>query len=370
MLRRFVSRRPGWSIPIARVFGIPLRLHVTFLVLPALVSWAAVTHGQDVGNALGYLALVVACILLHELAHAGVARRSGIRVSRVTMYPTGGIAWFDEVPEPNDEWKIAVAGPLVNIGIAFVLGTILFVAMGTGGLVPAAVLEPSAYGLMAALLWTNLSLAAFNLVPAYPMDGGRILRAVLALRLDSRRATVVALVIGMVLASGVGIAGVVTQNAWLGVLAVVVLVGAFQQSRAEQPSESSLTRWATEATVRRFVTLQPDNLLAEAASLASVHTQQEFPVVDPDGHLRGVLIRPSLYHGLHFRGPTARVGDEMDSDVTVVRPRGDLREVLTLEQARTGRPILVVDEGRVVGMIPAVRVREYVEIEAGRISAA
>ena len=130
-----------------------MRLHATFLLLPAVVAAAAKTHGQDVGAGLGFLALVVACIVFHELGHAVLARRRGIRVSRVTMYPTGGIAWFDEVPAPGVEWRIAVAGPLVHLGIAGVIGGFLLAAAGPAGLALAATTEPSVRGLAAALFW-------------------------------------------------------------------------------------------------------------------------------------------------------------------------------------------------------------------------
>jgi Zn-dependent protease len=348
------------------VFGIPLRLHATFLLLPAVVAAAATTHGQDVGAGLAFLALVVACIVFHELGHAVLARRLGIRVSRVTMYPTGGIAWFDEVPEPRNEWKIAVAGPAVNLGIALALAVVLLLGPGPAGLSPRASASSDVWGRVTALLWINLFLAAFNLVPAYPMDGGRLLRAVLALRWGFGRATTVAAVVGQVLAVGLAAASLVMQNAWLGILAVVVFVGAVQQSRAERPRESAPDRWARESMVTRFETLDPGQLLTEAASKMAATAQQEFPVVDRDGRLRGVLTRPSIYHGVHFRGPTGTVGDEMDRDVTTVGPESDLRAALGDDAARADRPILVVNEGRVVGMIPASQVREFAEIVVER----
>ena len=139
--------------------------------------------------------------------------------------------------------------------------------------------------------------------------------------------------------------------------------GAVKQSRAEHPVQSPLERWTEEAMVTGFATLDPDQLLEVAAAQAAVTAQQEFPVVDRDGRVQGVLTRIALYHGLEFRGPSARVRDEIVSDVSHVAPGQDLHPLLTLERAMAGLPILVVDGGRVVGMIQADRIREFAEIE-------
>jgi len=364
MVRHVPTREPGWSVPIARVYGIPVRLHASFLLLPALVTLASWSHGQPAAPALGFLGLVVVCIVLHELGHAWMAVRTGIRAERVTLYPTGGIAWFEEIPSPSVEWRIAVAGPIVNLAIAASLAGILLLGRGPAGLALSATGEMTVWGLIAALFWINLSLAAFNLVPAYPMDGGRILRSVLGLHWSHRRATVVAAVIGALLAIGLALYGWSNRSVWHAALAMVVFVGAVKQSRAEQPGQTSLERWAEEAIVTGFATLDPDQPLEEAAARAAETAQQDFPVVDRDGRIQGVLTRIALYHGLEFRGPSARVRDEVVSDVSRVGPGEDLHAVLTLGRARSGLPILVVDEGRVVGMIPADRIREFAELGA------
>jgi Zn-dependent protease/CBS domain-containing protein len=362
MLRQSTLHQPGLSIPIARILGVSLRLHASFLLLPALVVVAALSHEQSVAGTLVFLGWVVVCILLHEVGHAVVAMRLGARVPRLTLYPTGGIAWFAKVPSPRDELKIAVAGPLVNLAIACGISLTLLGWTGPAGLTRAATFEPTGYGLAAALLWINLSLAAFNLIPAYPMDGGRLLRATLALCCEPGRATSVAAAIGTGLAVALTVTAVVTWNAWLAVLAAAVFIGARQQLRAEHPPETVARRWAGEAMVREFATLAPHHLLTEAACRAAASAQQEFPVVGQDGRLCGVLTRPAIFQGVHRHGPRGRVGDEMDAAVTVIGPRSNLYDVLTRAEAHTGRPVLVVENGRVIGMIPADRVREFAEL--------
>jgi Zn-dependent protease len=332
--------------------------------LPVFVVWTASAEGEEIGMALALLVLVATSIVLHELGHALVARRLGLRAPKVTLYPTGGIAWFDDTPPPPAEWRIAIAGPAVNLALAAALAFALAATAGPAALMPVSKAAPEGTALPAALLWVNLSIAVFNLMPAYPMDGGRLLRAMLALRFDAGRATTVAALVGQILALALASAGLATRNGWLGILAAVVFIGAIQQARAERPSPSSRARWAMEAMVTRIVTLAPEDLLTEAARQATATAQQEFPVVDGGGRLCGILARHAIFHGLQDRGPRGRVGDAMDRNARTVGPRDDLREVLNAAEAETRRPILVVDEDRVVGMIPALRLGEYAALDA------
>ena len=228
----------SWSIPLGHVLGTEIRLHLTFLLL---LAWIGVAHGIQGGSAAAldgvlYISLIFACVLLHEFGHVLAARRYGIATPDITLLPIGGVARLERIPEkPAEELVVALAGPAVNLVIAAILLTLLG---GVASLDAMAGIEDPGHSMLARLFWVNVVLAGFNLlVPAFPMDGGRVLRALLSTRLDRRRATDIAARIGQVLAFGLGFLGLVGG--------APLLVGSFE----------ALGEWTvetTEAAVRAF----------------------------------------------------------------------------------------------------------------------
>lgn len=206
-----------WSMRLGRVLGIELRVHATFALILAWFGYAAFSRTGTLTGAAGgvaIIALLFLCVLLHEYGHALTARRYGIGTRSITLLPIGGVALLERMPrDPRQEIVVALAGPAVNVAIAAVLAA----AIGLG------LLRPS--GMTGTLLAANLMLAAFNLLPAFPMDGGRVLRALLALRLERLRATRIAARIGQVLALGLGLAGFL-GNPFLVLIGVFVWFGA------------------------------------------------------------------------------------------------------------------------------------------------
>ncbi|MCS7003099.1 MAG: site-2 protease family protein, partial [Dehalococcoidia bacterium] len=278
-----------WAWTIGRVFGIPIRIHFTFPLLLVFLGW--IEAQQSGGNVLMEIAFVVAlfvCVLLHELGHALTARAYRIRTADITLYPIGGVARLESMGKPAQEFWIAIAGPLVNVAIALALA---------GGLtVFGQSLLPAQGGpgeFAQRVLFANVLLALFNLLPAFPMDGGRILRALLAQRMDYTRATNIASVIGRGFAVIFGIIGLVTFNFLLLIVAFFLYVGATGEAGAQRAQAALEGVKAREAMMTRFETLTHGQSLGDAADALLMGYQQDFPVMLGDRVL-GVLSRDQL----------------------------------------------------------------------------
>jgi Zn-dependent protease len=217
-----------WSVRVARVAGIDVRVHVTFLLLVALFGLAAPEPGVlGAAQSIGWLLAVFSCVVVHEFAHSLVARRRGGEVHEILLFPLGGVSKLDRLPEsPGDELAIAIAGPLASIGLAL---TAAALALVTGGsLFPPDLLTG---GWLERLAWLNLLLAGFNLLPAFPLDGGRVLRALLERRMDLEAATRAAARVGHGLALTLVAAGVLF-DVWLVLIGIFVYFGASAEEAA------------------------------------------------------------------------------------------------------------------------------------------
>jgi len=218
-----------WSWKVASVAGIPVRIHVTFFLLLVWLFWSGAARGlAHAAEGVGFILAAFACVVLHEFGHALTGRRYGVVTRDITLLPIGGVARLDRIPRrPSQEVAVALAGPLVNVVIA---GTLLLVMrfssrmydFGDPGL-----LERS---FIARLFAFNVGVTAFNLIPAFPMDGGRVLRAILAMRLDYVRATRVAAIVGQAIAFVLGFLGLVGSNPILMLIAFFVFIAAGQES--------------------------------------------------------------------------------------------------------------------------------------------
>lgn len=331
----------SWSITIARLFGSEIRIHITFLLLLAWIGIAA--YGQGGASAaissVLYVVTIFACVALHELGHALAARRFGITTPDITLLPIGGLARLSKLPEdPWQEIIIAIAGPLVNVLIVLIL-MVLF-----GQNIDPAHLDQPVNGM--ASFWlriaeVNLILFLFNLIPAFPMDGGRVLRAALALRMGRRRATEWAARIGQATAFGFGFIGLVTGNAILVFVAVFVYLAATAESGQTSLLEITKGLSVEEAMITSFEALDPGASLKEAGDALLRTTQHEFPVRDGTGRLRGVLTRSGLVKALEDQGPTAPIAEFMVRDIPHVGPRDGLDTALRLLQEKDA-PLVAV----------------------------
>ena len=298
----------GWSLRLGKWFGIEVNLHLTFLLLIgflALTGFAATRNAGAVAGNIGFLLALFLCVLLHEFGHALAARRYGIPTKDITLLPIGGVARLERMPtDPKQELVVALAGPAVNVVIALALLPIIAVS-------DAAFFER--------LFSTNLFLVAFNLIPAFPMDGGRVLRAGLAMKMDYARATRTAATIGQGFAVLFGLVGLFT-NPFLIFIAVFIWLGAAGESRVTQ-TQSRLAGVPVErAMLTQFDTLSPLNSLGYVSHLMLAGSQQEFPVVE-EGRPIGLVTRADLFNALAQRGPLSLVSQAMRRDFATDRCR-------------------------------------------------
>ena len=338
--------RASWKI--GRLAGITVRMHATF---PLLLVWIAGMHyaenqrWSDVATALAYTLAVFGIVVLHELGHALAARKFGIRTRDITLLPIGGIARLDRIPErPRQEFWIAVAGPAVNVGLA----AGFFALIVLGGLAAGTDTQWPGESSLARLAWLNAGMAAFNLLPAFPMDGGRGLRALLALRLDYGRATAIAVAVGKVLAGGLAVLGLVA-NPFLVLLAVFVWLGAEQEGGAARLKAVFAGVPVEAVMMAEFHTLSPEDPLQRAVDFSIAARQQHFPVV-ANGDLVGVLRWEDLLAGLADAGPSGRVEDWMRRRPGLARAGEPVERVLGRVHDEDFRAMPVVDGGRVVGL--------------------
>jgi Zn-dependent protease/CBS domain-containing protein len=354
----------GWAFRLADIAGIGVYVHVTFLMLIAWVAITELAHGRGVramANGVALILAVFGIVVLHELGHALTARRFGIRTRDITLLPIGGVARLERMPEkPYQELLVALAGPAVNV----VLAAVLFVGLRLhGSLAGPWVTEHLGGNILQKLLWINVSLAIFNLLPAFPMDGGRALRATLALRLDYVRATEIAARLGQGMALLFGFLGLTKfNNPMIVLIALFVWMGAKQEASMVGIKRALSGIPVGSAMITVFRTLAPDDPLGRAAELVVAGFQHDFPVVD-SGRLVGVLTRRDIVRGLSESGPASAVGRVMQSDFSTADPAEMLESVLPRLESRNATSIVVVRGGEVVGMVTTENIGELVVME-------
>ena len=352
-----------WSWKVTQISGITISVHVTFLVL---VVWFALVYWFEVGSlaralsGVALLLLLFGCVLLHELGHALTAQRFGFMTREITLLPIGGIARLERMPDdPMQSLWITLAGPAVNVAIAVVLFVTLK-ASGQWQSVRQISLTEGPF--LERLMLVNVSLVVFNMLPAFPMDGGRALRAVLATRMDDARATRIAATLGQAMAVLFAVIGW-RANPLLILIALFVWAGAAQEARAAEIRSALSGIPVSRIMITDFTTLSPDDQLAAAVELVLHGNQHDFLVLQ-DGRLAGVLTRHNLLGGLARGGPQSRVGDAMERDVHVVDAHETLDAVLTRLDADEYTTAPVADGGRLTGLLTADAIAEYLKIQA------
>ncbi|HXE57816.1 MAG TPA: site-2 protease family protein [Gemmatimonadales bacterium] len=341
-----------WTYRIARVAGTDIKVHATFLFL-IILALPALRHGgwpAFIEQLLFFLALFL-CILLHEFGHILMARRFGVRTPDVILLPIGGVARLERLPDaPKQEFLIALAGPLVTLAIALLLyGWTTLTARPTS-LDDLMALESVPFAV--ALMRVNVLLLAFNLLPAFPMDGGRLLRAVLSHRLGLVRATRIAAGIGQVVAIGFGIVGLLLPNPLLVLVAFFVFLGAGTEAAAVETRAVGEGMRVRDMMITDFRTLPAHATLQEAVEHLLAGEQREFPVVDAHGRVEGLLTREGLIRGLSQRGAGASVAEAMTPGTPLIRVDLGFDEAMERLRASGLRALPVVDPyGNVIGLL-------------------
>jgi Zn-dependent protease/CBS domain-containing protein len=352
-----------WSIAIGSIRGTVIRVHVTFLLLLVWIAFSYYAQGgtQAAIQGVVFIVLVFACVVLHEFGHVLAARRYGVQTPDITLLPIGGVARLQRIPEqPSQELVIALAGPAVNVVIAVAL----YLALGALPSAHSMELQNPGTNLLARLLSVNIFLVLFNLIPAFPMDGGRVLRALLGYRMGFARATQIAAVVGQALAFAFGLLGLL-GNPLLLFIALFVYLGAAAEAHSVQLRQAARGIIAGDAAITRFESLTPLSTVEDAVQCLIRTTQHEFPIVDGGGRLRGVLTRDAMIHALRDAGPSVSVMEVMRRDIPVVHQRQTLDEALRLLQESRQPAVGVVDsDGRLAGFITPENLGELMMVHA------
>ena len=354
----------SWSIKLFSVGGTAVRMHLTFLLLLgwiAAVQWMRGTP-QDAIAGVAFIIVLFACVVLHEFGHIIAGRRYGIHTPDVTLWPIGGVASMERMPDkPSQEIVVALAGPAVNAVIAFVL----IVALGFRfNLEQMTLIEIVQSSFMAQIAAANIVLLVFNLIPAFPMDGGRVLRAVLAMKMGNARATQVAAIVGQGLAVVFAILGLL-GNPLLVLIALFIFLAARGEAGYAQLREVTRGRPVTDAMITSFQSLGVMATAEDAAQLLLQTAQHEFPVIDGAARLRGMVTRKAIIDALKKSGGATPVLEIMTVDVPTVPQDADLEQALGLLRKTVAQCVGVVDaSGRLVGYVTAGNLSELVMIRS------
>jgi len=352
-----------WSWKIGEVAGIGIYIHATFWLFILFILYAYWVRGHSLPMALagvGFILAIFGCIVLHELGHALTARKYGIRTRDITLLPIGGLARLERMPDvPVQELWVALAGPAVNLLLALAL----YAALVLLGIQPKLRQFRWVGGdFLNRLMVVNIWLVGFNLIPAFPMDGGRVLRAILATRMEYTRATVLAARIGQGMAWLFGLVGLLTDP-FLIFIALFVWMGAEQESAMAQMHTSLGGIPVQRVMLTDFRTLKPDDTLATAVEHILAGWQQDFPVVFGD-HVLGVLTREDLLRTLAQRGAEVPVRDAMTRDFQTADSHDMLEQALGLLKSCNCHSLPVQHDGRLVGMLTMDNVGEFLMIQS------
>ena len=337
-----------WALTFGSVKGTKLRMHFTFLLFLLWIGLSYYAQGgaSAAAGGLTFVLLLFLCVVLHEFGHILAARHFRVGTSEILLLPIGGIARLDRIPErPREELLIALAGPMVTLAIAVVL------IVALGGLPdPSQILAaPTGPSIAAQLVYANLALLVFNLVPAFPLDGGRVLRALLSAWLGHLRGTRVAAAIGRGTAVLLGLVGLMAGNLMLVLIAAFIYIAAGAEAGLSRIRASLAGIPARDVMITAFETMAPDAPVSDAAEALIRTGRREFPIVDDEGRFLGLVTHDGIVRSLgDVRTPLDRV---MRTDIPQISQWHRLDDSLRLLEA--GMPAIAVtgSDGRLVGLI-------------------
>lgn len=352
-----------WSITIGRIAGTAIRIHITFLMF---LLWIAVSDYRSGGfaaaqSSIVFILLIFACVVAHEFGHILTARNFGVKTPEVTLLPIGGVANMERIPEdPWQELLIAIAGPMVNVVIAGLL-----IVVGGFAVADLKSIDLEKASLVQRLAFVNISLVVFNMIPAFPMDGGRVLRALLAMRLGPQRATEIAAKLGQLFAFLFVAAGMFLSP-------MLIFIGLFIYIAAVSELQASALRWfahgltVSEGMERTVRSLSAKALLSEAVEALLASSQRAFPVVDAMKMPVGLFDRDDLLRGLKEKGPDASVSEVMRKPAVTGVTVSLNDAVMDMNRQGLRSQIVVDGNGRFAGMLTLENVAEMMMIHTIR----
>lgn len=351
-----------WTFRLGHLLGSELRVHATFFLLLAWVAaaaWAESGPAAALDNTL-FILILFGCVVAHEYGHALMARRYGIRTPDITLLPIGGMARLERMPEkPGQEIAVALAGPAVNVVIWAML-----IALGATTQMDVLTDPTNPQEFMGRLAAVNLFLAVFNLIPAFPMDGGRVLRALLALRTDRVRATRIAATAGQIVAFLFGFLGLTSGNLVLLLIALFVFMAAQAEARDVESRDLADGLHLRDAMITSYESLAPADPIHVAAQTLIRTTQHEFPVLDADGRLVGFLTRQALFQAV-AEGQNTRPVAEVMVQVPALPLAAPLSQALdALQQAPAVAATGPV--GQMIGYVTSENIGEMMVLRSRR----
>ena len=349
------------SIRVGQAFGIPIYIHWSFLLLPLIV----VFEGQeDLSSSLWKIGLMLClflCVLLHELGHALSARRFGVETQDIILSVIGGVARLKNLPrKPIQELIIAAAGPAVNVVIAIILGIFLFL-MGTMVFPDGGRITGSNF-----LFWVfaaNIVLVVFNLIPAFPMDGGRMLRAVLSMKIDRVKATKIAVYIGYVLAFVFAVIAIWGAAYTLLIISVFVIFSATTELRSIKSQAFMTNHTVSDAMRRQFTILQQSNVMDYAVQTLKGTGQKNFVVLNLM-KITGILTHRNIIKSIQEKKNLAPISEYMNINFTIVSSNDSIETAYHLFMENNYELIPVVENGIIIGVLDKMGMNEFFEIAA------
>ena len=344
-----------WSLNIGKIAGIDIKIHLTFFLLLIWIGFSTLFSGGtavDVVTEVLFILTLFLCVVLHELGHSLTAKRFGYPTRDINLLPIGGLARLESLPEdPKEEMLVAAAGPAVNVLISI----LIFVALVISGtFAPPLNFTVLLDNFWLRLLLVNISLAVFNFIPAFPMDGGRVLRAFLAKRMEYVKATKIAANIGRGFAVVMGIAGFFIDP-WLILIATFIWSGAGSESKSVQVKEGVKGLFVRDAMVSQFYQVEANQTLESVFQLAMSTGQQVMPVVS-NGNFLGIIRRSDLMAALEKFGNRAPAYTAIEMEPEGLDPGSPLTAVLSKFAASRVQP--VVENRQLIGLVTPESVQQ------------
>lgn len=360
----------AWSFPIARIFGTQLRIHYTFSLLLAAFGYMGYREGDATGAIFGVVFAIAlfTCVILHEFGHAFAGRAFGIRTPDITLLPIGGLARLERMPtNPWHEFVIAVAGPAVNVVIAAIIGTFLYFNQGYVEM-PESFPPMSVPQLVVYLFMVNITLVVFNMIPAFPMDGGRVLRSLLAAVMPHARATTIAATLGQFIAVLGGLWAINSpgSNFLLILIAIFIFFTAGREASSAKLRSQIEGLTVSSAMQRKFESLPPDLTLGEASRILIAYPQSDFPILDETGVFLGFLSKNGIVDGLRKHGPEGSISLIMQPSSRPVMESTRVEQALEVMNADRIPFVPVVDQpnGPVVGLFNSQSLGEMLMVRS------
>jgi Zn-dependent protease/predicted transcriptional regulator len=353
------------NLNLGSVSGIKINIHWTFLFLIIWIVFDELKRGGTTNSILFQIALVLAvfvCVVLHELGHALTAKRFGIQTIKITLLPIGGMASLDSIPEsPKQEFLITIAGPLVNIIIALFLYFIVpvqeFINLNFHEVIYS-LNKFTIQNFLLSLFIVNVGLVVFNSIPAFPMDGGRILRAILAMKMDRVKATQIASSIGQFIAVVFLLIGLI-ENPFLIVIALFIFLGAYGENQMVHQLALLKGHTVEEAMMINITTFKPEDSIDLVVNKIISGTESNFVVVK-EHQVKGLLYHQDI---IDNSNKNVLVQDIMNVNFKTINPSEELKKAFSLIYSEKKSFFPVVEKSKLLGAIDAVNLNEYILLQ-------